>query len=117
MSDERKYVAVSIKHSEYKWKFGDSLVLWGWHQTEDNEERCFSAYTTFLSKAERYAVGDFRKHGYGSEIYDENPVKICVDFCKKYRKFDTVLVDAEKYRQYCELCEIPQSPGDETLGW
>ena len=35
---ERKYLAISIKHTEWKWKFGKPCVLWGWHQTKDDEK-------------------------------------------------------------------------------
>ena len=51
MNTKRKFLAVSVKHSEYKWKFGMPLILWGWKRTEDHELRCFSNYTQFLQKA------------------------------------------------------------------
>lgn len=38
---ERKYIAVSIKHSEYT----EYPVLWGYNRTKDYEERCFAGYT------------------------------------------------------------------------
>ena len=36
MNANRKYVAVSIKHTEYRWKFGMPCCLWGFHQTADD---------------------------------------------------------------------------------
>ena len=35
---ERNLVAVSIKHTEYRWKFGKPCILWG-HRTKDDEKR------------------------------------------------------------------------------
>ena len=113
MNEARKYVAVSIKHTEYKWKFGKPCVLWGFHQTGDDEPRCFAGYTEYLSKAERYALGEFRARGYGSEILDKAPVSMSADFCKKWKAYDTVLVDAEKYYHYCMLVGIPIDPPKE----
>ena len=49
---ERNLVAVSIKHTEYKWKFGDPLCLWGYKRTNDEEERCFAGYTLYPNVAE-----------------------------------------------------------------
>lgn len=35
---ERNLVAVSIKHTEFRWKFGMPCWLWG-HRTKDDEKR------------------------------------------------------------------------------
>ena len=113
MSNNRKYVAVSIKHTEYKWKFGMPCVLWGYHQTEDGEPRCFGGYTQHLNKAERYALGDFKRHGYGEWTKDDEPVNLSVDFCKKWKKYDTVLVDASQYETYCIIADLPIEPPKE----
>ena len=113
MSNNRKYVAVSIKHTEYKWKFGMPCVLWGFHQTEDGEPRCFGGYTLYLNKAERYALGDFKRHGYGEWIKDDEPVNLSVDLCKKWRKDDAVLVDAEQYEAYCRIADLLLEPPKE----
>lgn len=111
MNPDRKYVAVSIKHSEHGWKFGKPLVLWGWHQTPDDAPRCFAGYTKYLDKAERYARGDFAAHGYGDEILDYASVGLIgSDFCKRWKHYDTVLVEADKFRAYCILCDLPISP-------
>ena len=110
----RKYVAVSIKHTEYKWRFGMPCVLWGFKQTADDEKRCFSGYTYYLSKAERYALGELREHGYGEIIKDDAPVPMSIDLCKKWKKYDTVLVDADTYRAYCvAACLAMQPPREE----
>lgn len=37
---ERKYIAVSMKHSSK-----DSFLFWGYKRTQDNEDRCYSGYT------------------------------------------------------------------------
>ena len=110
MYKDRKYIAISIKHTEYRWKFGKPCVLCGTRYTDDSEGRCFSGYTEYLANAERYALGDFKKHHYGSEIKDDEPVRLCIDFCKKWRKYDTVLVDVELYQKYCDIAEIPTEP-------
>lgn len=107
---ERKYIAVSIKHTEYGWKFGMPCVLWGYKQTKDDEKRCFADYTRYLSNAERYAIGEFEEHGYGHSTVKPEPVKMEIGFCKKWRKFDTVLVDAEEYELYCKMCNIKMEP-------
>ncbi len=38
--NERKYLAISIKHTEHGWKFGKPCVLWGYKRTADDEKRC-----------------------------------------------------------------------------
>lgn len=115
MSGDRKYIAISIKHTEFKWKFGMPCTLWGWKQTKDDEPRCFGGYTEHLSKAERYALGDFVKHGYPGELMkDDEPVSLSIDFCKKWKKYDTVLVDAEQYYHYCMAAGLEISPPKEA---
>lgn len=49
--NERKYIAISLKHSD-----GYPFVLWGYHRTEDDEERCFAGYTEDVNKAELYTI-------------------------------------------------------------
>lgn len=112
---DRRYVAVSIKHTEYKWRFGMPCVLWGFKRTGDYEKRCFAGYTNYMDKAERYALGEFSEHGYGEIIKDDEPVTLSIDFCKKWRKYDTVLVDEELYRAYCfASCLATEPPKEET---
>ena len=107
---ERKYVAISIKHTEHKWFYGKPCVLWGYHQTKDDEPRCFAGYTEYLSCAERYALGEFEEHGYSSNLIKPDPVEMSFDFCKKWKKYDTVLVRAADYAEYCRYCRLAISP-------
>lgn len=100
--NDRKYVAISIKHTEYKWKFGSPCVLWGYKRTKDNEKRCFAGYTEDVKEAELYSVEEFIKQ-YGTDICNPEPVKMCVDLCKRYRKFDTVLILESEYKQYLSM--------------
>lgn len=107
MNSGRKYVAVSVKHTEHGWKFGKPCVLWGYKHTSDDEKRCFADYTEYFNKAERYALGDFSAHGYGDDIKDEEPVPMSIDFCSRWRNYDTVLVEEDIYRAYCQIAGIP----------
>ena len=102
---ERNLVAISIKHTVgdrpngNKWKFGCPFVLWG-RRTNDNDERSFSGYTYFLNEAELYALSDWDGKYQVPWMKLDAPVKLGMNICKKYNKFDTVLVllsDIEKY--------------------
>ena len=105
---ERNLVAVSIKHSIYGWKFGMPLCLWGRKRTEDNEKRCFSGYTAFLNEAEVYSLEDWKNSGYWQPwMKIDEPVQLCINFCKKYKQYDTVLVPLEQYTKYCECASLP----------
>ena len=104
---KRKYLAISIKHTEWKWKFGKPCVLWGWHQTEDSEKRCFADYTQYPNKAEVYSLQDWLDSGYGSIIKMDEPVHMTIDLCKKYKNYDTVLIDKEEYIGYCKMARLP----------
>lgn len=101
----RKYIAISIKHTEYKWKFGIPCTLWGYKRTDDNEERCFAGYTDNVNNAELYAIDDFKNHGYDETICKSEPVKMCPSLCKKYNQYDTVLVLEEDYKAYLRICK------------
>lgn len=107
---ERKYVAVSIKHSAYGWKTGKPLTLWGYKRTLDDEPRCFADYTVYPGKAERYALGEFREHGYGGIIKDDEAVPLTMDICNKWKDYDTVLVDESEIAAYCVLFRLPTDP-------
>ena len=113
MSVERKYIAISIKHTIRGWKFGMPCVLWGYKQTKDDEPRCFADYTIYPRKAERYALGEFAKHGYDRYIKDDEAVPVEIGFVRKWRQFDTVLVDAEQYEGYCKMCSLALEPPKE----
>ena len=112
--NERRYFAISIKHTEYGWKFGKPCVLWGHKQTQDNEKRCFSGYTEYPSKAEVYSIKDFIDSGYGSIIKTDEPVHMEIGFCKKWRKYDTVLIDKDEYIGYCKMCCLPIERSNEN---
>lgn len=109
MSEERKYLAVSIKHTEYKWKFGMPCVLWG-HRTREDEPRSFGGYTQYPEEAELYSLEEFREKYGGCEwilsacrwMKLDSPVKMEIGFCKKYKKYDTVLVEYGDYLIYCK---------------
>ena len=110
---DRKYIAISIKHTEYQWKYGKPCTLWGCCRTADDEKRCFSGYTFFLSRAELYSPEDFREHGYDASIVKPEPVHMSADLCKRWKKYDTVLVDEAEYRAYCEQNYIGTMPVSE----
>ncbi len=113
MGNERKYLAISIKHTENGWEFGMPCCLWGYHRTKDGEERCFAGYTELPKNAELYALGDFTKDGYPPEIIkDDAPVKMEFGLCRKWNDYDTVLVAEEDYLHYCKVCDIPAEKGD-----
>ena len=111
MTDEeyskRHLIAISIKHTEYKWKFGMPCVLWGYKQTKDDEKRCFADYTQYPNKAEVYSLKDWHESGYGDIIKMDEPVHMEIGFCKKWKNYDTVLVDKEEYINYCNTCCLP----------
>ena len=102
--NERKYLAISIKHTEYKWKFGNECVLWGCRRSKDDEKRCFSGYTNDINCAEIYSVEEFINK-YGSGICYSKPVKMCPNLCKKYKEYDTVLILESDYRTYYNMCK------------
>lgn len=110
--NDRKYVAISIKHTAYKWRYGAPCTLWGYHRTADEEKRCFSGYTMYLSKAELYSVREFIEK-YGSVIMNPEPVQMSVDLCKRWKKYDSVLVLESDYRRYCEQNYLATEPPKE----
>ena len=109
MNEDRKYVALSIKHTSFRWRYGKPCILWGYHQTKDDEPRCFADYTIYLDKAERYSIEDFINKGYTEDTVKREPVQMCQDLCKKYKKYDTVLVEYKDYKKYCETFLIATS--------
>lgn len=97
---DRKYVAISIKHTAYLWKYGMPCILWGWKRTADEEKRCFSGYTMYVSKAELYSVSEFIDK-YGSVYMKDEPVPMTPDLCKRWKHYDSVLALESDYRRYC----------------
>lgn len=103
--NERRYLAISIKHTEHGWKFGKPCVLWGYKVTKDDEKRCFAGYTQDPNKAELYSLQDWQDSGYGSiTIKMDDPVHMEMNLCKKWKRYDTVLIDKEEYIGYCKMC-------------
>lgn len=108
MTDERNLVAVSIKHTIHGWKFGMPCWLWG-SRTNDEEERSFRGYTEYPNNAEVYSLKEWQKSGYGAGgvCKVDEPVQMCIGFCKKYKQYDTVLVPLDKYITYCNAACLP----------
>ena len=106
--NERNLVAVSIKHTEYRWKFGKPCILWG-HRTKDDENRSFGGYTQFPNNAEVYSLEDWANSNYKNCQYMkiDEPVHMEVNFCKKYKKYNTVLVPFDEYIGYCKCACLP----------
>lgn len=105
--EKRRYLAISIKHTAYGWKFGKPCVLWGYKRTADDEKRCFADYTQFPNKAELYSLEDWHKTTYGSIIKMDEPVHMEIGLCKKWKNYDTVLIDEEEYIGYCKMACLP----------
>ena len=105
---ERKYLAISIKHTEYKWKFGMPCVLWG-HRTKDDEKRSFAGYTQYPNNAELYSLQDWADSGYSRSEWMkvDEPAHMEIGFCKKWKKYDTVLVQYDEYIGYCKIACLP----------
>ena len=38
---------------------------------------------------------------------DVEPVQMCIGFCKKFKKYDTVLVPLDQYINYCKCAGLP----------
>ncbi|MEG1954095.1 MAG: hypothetical protein RR115_07675 [Hydrogenoanaerobacterium sp.] len=100
---DRKYVAISIKHSTYD--ESPVPILWGKKRTLDNEERCFSGYTQDINKCELYSLEDFQKSYGNGCIKCDAEVKMCFNYKRKYKKYDTVLVDFEELKQFLSFVE------------
>lgn len=94
---DRKYLAVSIKHSA-----GTRFTLWGWERTKDEQKRCFSGYlgTMDYDKCELYSLEDFQEHYGHGFIECDKPVKMTMDLVRKWNEYDTVLVDYEEYKAF-----------------
>lgn len=92
-----------------------ACTLWG-SRTKDTEKRSFSGYTYFPYKAEIYSLKDWQQSGYGvgGVCKVDEPVSMCIDFCKKYNNYDTVLVLYDEYINYCKMCCIDLEPLKES---
>lgn len=107
-NSKRNLVAVSIKHTEFRWKFGMPCWLWG-NRTKDGQERSFAGYTQYPHNAEIYTLEEWQKSGYGAGgvCKVDEPVTMDINFCKKWKKYDTVLVPYEQYLCYCKAAGLP----------
>lgn len=103
----RNLLAISIKHTEYKWKFGKPCVLWG-SRTDDDSKRSFGGYTLNPYEAELYTLKEWQESGYGiGDICKvDEPVKMELGFCRKWKNYDTVLVNYDDYITYCKACNL-----------
>lgn len=97
-TDDRKYLAISLKHSD---KFPDTL--WGHRRTKDDEERCYSGYTTNVDNAELYSIEEFKeKYGDWLGIYNYSPLsfdELKINFKQLKEVYDTVFILEEEYRK------------------
>lgn len=97
--NNRKYLAVSLKHST-----GFPYTLWGYKRTKDDERRCYCDYTTDINKAELYSIEEFKnKYGNPCGIFDYLPLSVNElksNFGKLKKKYDTVFILEEEYRQW-----------------
>ena len=98
---EIKYLAISIKHTT-DWSFGKPCVLWGYHRTNDDENRCFSGYTQDIHSAYLYSFDEFLEK-YGPEICCPHPVKMRLNLCEAYSEYDTVLMLESEYQAYYNM--------------
>ncbi len=98
--NERRFFLVSIKHSEYP-KGRRAFVLWGeTGKTADDKPRCYGGYTTNPDCAEVYSMADLQRSGYGPVVKTDESVPMTLNLVKKWRKYDSVAVDINQYRQY-----------------
>lgn len=58
---------------------------------------------------EVYSLEEWQESGYGAGdvCKVDEPVQMCIGFCKKYKKYDTVLVPLDQYVKYCECACLP----------
>ena len=108
---DRNLLAISIKHTEYKWAFGKPCVLWG-HRTKDEEKRSFGGYTNFPQKAELYSLEEWQsKYNSCEWMKTDEPVTMELKFCKKWKNYDTVLVRYEDCIRYCKAASLSLDGG------
>jgi len=97
--NERKYVAVSVKHStNNKWYY------WG-SRTKDEERRSFSGYTVQIDACELYSLEDWAESVYvcAPWMKIDEAVEPTQRLKQKYRKYDTVLMDINVLRKFSWL--------------
>lgn len=100
MNKDRKYLAVSIKHSYVDWKTKEQvLYFWGYKRTQDNEPRCFCDYTLDPDQAELYSLDDWKKYIDSSWMKIVASVPLVPDCRKVYRDYDTVLIEFDEIKK------------------
>lgn len=103
---ERKYVAVSIKHSTPRRRYSmtEPLVLWSYRRTEDSEPRSFAGYTCDPENAELYTQQEWEAHfGKNLDWIKTTPVPMSLHLLRDYKDFDSVIVPIEDYMSYYRL--------------
>lgn len=65
--------------------------------------------SAYPNNAEVYSLEEWQESGYGAGdvCKVDEPVQMCIGFCKKYKKYDTVLVPLNQYVKYCECACLP----------
>lgn len=101
IKSERKYIAVSMEHSTK-----NCFMLWGYKRTEDNEERCYSNYTTVLDKCELYSKEEFLKHYSHCHFPVIDEVSSITAFRKQNKDYNTVLVPLAVWAELMKKEEV-----------
>ena len=66
-------------------------------------------------KHSEFRLEDFsNKYSDSPWIKFDSPDSMCMDFCKKYREYDTVLVSIDQYIKYYERAGLPLSSSKKT---
>lgn len=104
----RKYLAVSITLTGEEWSLGMPLVLRG-RRTSGTDEHSFDRYTYFADEAEVYSIADCHRSPYypSERMQLDEPQDIDSRLCKRWCKYDTVLIKYEDYIKYCNVYKIP----------
>ena len=111
VNPERKYLAVSIKHSlpSRGYQMTRPLVLRGRRTEDDTPRRSFGGYTTDPEKAELYTIQEWIAFaGEYSDILPLQPVKCNVNLLRSNRNVNSVLVEYEDYMNYCRFVFDPE---------
>lgn len=108
---ERKYLAVSIKHSlpSRGYQMTRPLVLWGRRTEDDATRRSFGGYTMDPEKAELYTIQEWITFaGKDSDILPWQPVKCNANLLRNNRNVDSALVEYEDYMNYYRFVFDPE---------
>lgn len=105
VNPERKYLAVSIKHSlpgtGRACVMSKPLVLWGERTPDDAPSRSFGGYTCKPEKAELYTQKEWADYvGKDVDWLSVDVFKVNSRLLRECKKFDSVLVEYEDYMNY-----------------